>query len=142
MANPHATATLSLARLHAHLDDAAFGAAARQAAGAYDVTLKRAPAAFSKLLAARAFVESAVQQVVVCGTPGSDDFVALQRLVGTSFAPYRILVHGAADTPGLPRLAGRPKQAAAAVYICEGHTCLAALSDLGEVAAALKIRAR
>jgi uncharacterized protein YyaL (SSP411 family) len=83
---------------------------------------------------------------VLAGTPGSEDFEALARVVRTHFGPRRVLlaaVGGASGRSGdgeawlatrMPLLAAmQPLDGRAAAYVCENFTCQLPTADPAEL---------
>jgi uncharacterized protein YyaL (SSP411 family) len=142
-ATPSANATAAhvLARLACHFERPDLREAAVRAIAAYGVAITEQPRAFAKsLIAAELLLEPPVELAVV-GTPGKQDYEALQREVGRHFVPGRVLAHSDPESAGRPLalLAGRPAVGdRATLYVCRGAACLAPIVSVSDVAAALQ----
>jgi hypothetical protein len=83
-------------------------------------------------------------QVVVVGTPGADDFRALERVLARHYLPAAVtVVHQAGEDEALARrlpwlAAMDVVNGRAAAYVCQDFTCQAPLTDPDALDAALK----
>ncbi len=138
--SPNSIACRALGRLAAHLDRPDFREHALTAALAYGRQVQRVPRAFPSLLGAVDFLLEPPLELVFAGDRNDPAYDELVREVARVYLPNRIEAHaGAEDAEHAPPLArgkhavdGRP-----ALYLCEGFTCQAPLTDPEAVRAAL-----
>jgi uncharacterized protein YyaL (SSP411 family) len=96
---------------------------------------QRYPPGFGHLLQALDFHHARVREIALVG----DDTSALERVLRGEFRPHVVLAGGdGVDATGVPLLEGRVAVAGrAAAYVCEGFSCRAPVTDLGEFRALL-----
>ncbi len=140
----NATVASALVRMSHHADREDFRAAAIRAIRAYGGMMTRHPRAFAKSLCVVDLLLEGPVELALVGTPGTPDLEALQAEVGRHFLPNRIEVivdpERASDkgAGALPLERGKALvDGKAALYICRNYTCLAPITDLGEVRTAL-----
>jgi uncharacterized protein len=67
------------------------------------------------------------KEIAITGDATSTPFHELQRIVGQTYLPHRVLVAGEGSSD-LPLMQNRPMDRVTA-YVCEGYVCLEPTSD-------------
>jgi uncharacterized protein YyaL (SSP411 family) len=96
---------------------------------------RRNPFAYGTLLSAGAFLEEAVQ-IVIVGEPASDRFLELHRIAAASPVPFRVILPLGAqeELPAThPAHGKRLVGGAATAYVCVGTVCEAPITEPGEL---------
>lgn len=140
--NPNAVACRALGRLAAHLDRDDLRRVALDAALAYGSQVKRQPRAFATLLCAVDFLLEPPLEIVLASDPDSVGAEDLAAAIASAYLPNRIEARAstelAQDPTAPPLVRGKtPVGDRAAVYVCEGFTCRAPVTEPEEVRAAL-----
>ncbi|HEX9784069.1 MAG TPA: thioredoxin domain-containing protein [Opitutaceae bacterium] len=144
---PSSVAAMNLLRLGRIFGDERRLDLARRTLEAFAGTWQRAPHALPAMLAALADWLHAPRQVVLAGTPGADDFTALERVVRERLLPGVVLLaadggEGQAWLAGrAPWLAGmQPVDGRAAAYVCEDFSCRLPVTEPDELRKLLDTR--
>ncbi|HXG59017.1 MAG TPA: thioredoxin domain-containing protein, partial [Thermoanaerobaculia bacterium] len=82
---------------------------------------ERYPSGFGFLLGAAEWRAGKPKEIVLTGPTGDERFEALERVVGETFLPHRVIVAGEASRD-LPLMEGRDP-ARVMAYVCEGYLC-------------------
>jgi len=94
---------------------------------------ERYPSGFGFLLGVAAWRAGQPKEIAITGT----DIAALERVVGETFLPHRVLVAGEGSAD-LPLMEGRPHDRTMA-YVCRGYACQEPTSDPERLRELLKI---
>ncbi len=132
--NPNAVACRALGRLAAHLDRDDLRRVALDATLAYGSQVKRQPRAFATLLCAADFLLEPPLEIVLASDPDSVGAEDLAAAIASSYLPNRIEARAttelAQDPAAPPLVRGKtPVSDRAAVYVCEGFSCRAPLTE-------------
>jgi uncharacterized protein YyaL (SSP411 family) len=134
------TMAMNLARLFFLTGEDACRQRCQKLFAAFSGEVERNPFGHATLLAARAFLDHALQ-IVIIGQRGEQDTEALLRAVFETSLPNRVLAvltPGRKLPPGHPA-AGKSREGnAATAYLCEGPTCSLPIVKPGDLAALLK----
>jgi uncharacterized protein len=84
---------------------------------------ERYPSAFGHFLGAAEWLIATPKEIVITGDVESDEFDALERVVGETYLPHRVFVAGS-ETRDLPLMRERPHDEVKA-YVCEHYACSA-----------------
>lgn len=140
----NAVAARALSRLAAHLDREAYRERAARALRAYGKLIERSPRSFATSLSVVDFLLQSPLELALVGNPTEPGYEALRRALGERFLPNAIFAHVDPSEPasGLPLTEGKALvQGKAALYVCQGFTCRAPITDPAELDAALKAQA-
>jgi uncharacterized protein YyaL (SSP411 family)/aryl-alcohol dehydrogenase-like predicted oxidoreductase len=132
--SPHAVACRALGRLAAHLGREDWRRVALEGALAYGRAVQRQPRAFATLLGVVDFLLEPPLEVVLARDPEEDDGEDLEQALTSLYLPNRVEARcstATAQSPDAPPLVrGKaPLAGHAALYLCEGFTCQAPLTD-------------
>ena len=94
---------------------------------------ERYPSGFGFLLGVAEWRAGQPKEIAITG----EDFALLQRVVGETFLPHRVLVAGSSSAD-LPLMENRPQDKAMA-YVCIGYACKEPTSDPERLRALLAI---
>ena len=141
---PSSVAAMNLLRLGAWFDSDAGGASyrerGRRTIEAFRDRWERAPHALPQMLCALELALEPPRHVVIAGNPGSEDFRAMARVVGSCFGPSRAVAAAdggegqawlAARAPWIGAL--KPIGGRATAYVCEDFACRAPVTDPAEL---------
>jgi len=134
--SPNSTSAMNLLRLAQFADNAQWRRRGDNALSAFTARLQSEPDSMPALASALDFRLAQTKQIVIAGSPGAPDTLALLKLVNGRFLPNKILLL-ADGGPGqqelaqwLPFISGvRPKQGRATAYICENYACKLPTND-------------
>jgi uncharacterized protein YyaL (SSP411 family) len=97
---------------------------------------QRFPSAFGFLLGVAEWRTGQPREIAITGDAASVSFHELQRTVGQSYLPHRVLVAGGGSSD-LPLMQNRPMDRVTA-YVCQGYACQEPTSDPGRLAQLLR----
>ncbi len=106
---------------------------------AFSGEIVRRPSAFPQLLLAADFANGPSKEIVIAGTPGAPDTVAMLAALRKPFIPNKVILFRPDDSPekiiALAPYAKEQKslEGKAAVYVCESFTCKLPTSDPQEM---------
>ena len=106
--------------------------------------MSRYPLAFGHLLTVADMEINGAIEVALVGEPGREDFTAMERAVGSTYAPSLVVAGGRPGSgEGLPLLEGRPMMnGQATAYVCRQYACEAPTTDPEQLVEQLAAAAR
>ncbi|NCC51373.1 MAG: thioredoxin domain-containing protein [Spartobacteria bacterium] len=140
----NSVAAHNLLRLFWMTENEEYARRAESVLAAFSPIITRAPQAMPSMLVALGLQMNPPKQIVLAGTPGAADTLAMLRAVHARFIPGKVLLFAdATDGPGAnapcaPLLKGRTAfDGKATLYICEDFTCRVPITDPEQAAEAL-----
>jgi len=127
-----------LQRIGYVLANARYLAAAEGTLRAAWAVLERYPHSHTSMLTVLEEYLHPPESIVLRGEPAQID--AWQRELGKLYAPRRMIFAIASDAPDLPSaFADKAPRGPAVAYLCQGSTCSAPITDLGELVQRLRV---
>jgi hypothetical protein len=145
----NSVAAVNLTRLGRLTGDPRFEEQAEKIGRVFFDEVRRAPSAFTFFMTAVELGVGPSREVVIVGDPRSADTRAMKRAIHSVYAPETVLLFKSSleKDPDISRVARFTAShtalgGAATAFVCENYACGMPTTDVGEMLAALRIRAR